>query len=153
MFIHAAASTQDTIGWNNFFRARLSQAWRLCQPANSKLTSNKWVQSLTNWIWDTFHNSWTNRNTILFGETHETIRQVHIMRLEAKARETYEACNQLPIAHKRHHQYTPIETLLKGPPETLTMWITQAESTIQEHRKSINNGLPQQLITRYFGPR
>lgn len=32
----------------------------------------------------------------------------------------------------------------------LTLWLTQAEQTLSEHRKAINKGTSQQLITQYF---
>ena len=151
-YLHAGISTQYTIGWDNFFRARLAHAWSLCQPDGAKISSTAWISKITCWIWDFFFDCWHSRNLLLFGDTPQSNRHIHIIRLEAKIRETYNACNALPLAHRTHHQFVPLQRLLQLQPATLTMWLTQATQTLIQHRKAINKGTSQQLITRYFNP-
>ena len=153
ILLHATVSTQETIGWDNFLRSRLTHAWRLVQPpSKTRITSNKWMSQLTDWIWELFHTSWKTRNTALFGTTKETAQRIHITRLEARTREIYEACFQIPLPQKQHHHFTTLDNLLRSPPTILTLWLTQAEQTLSEHRKAINKGTSQRLITQYFAP-
>ncbi len=84
-----------------------------------------------------FTDCWTNRNHLLFGDTPESKRKTNGFRFEAKVRETCEACFELPKARRQHTYFTP---LLKTHSETLTMWLTQAKQTPQEHRKAILKG-------------
>ena len=151
-FIHALAATQHIIGWDNFFRARLTNAWHLCQPPLTNISSTIWIKQLTTWIWNLFFECWTSRNSILFGDSPASKNKINILRLEAKVREQYAACDQLPPTHRNHTQYTSLDQLLKCHPETLTMWLTQTTMTLQEHRKAINKGTSQRLITWYFVP-
>ena len=151
-FIHAMTATQHNIGWDNFFRARLTDIWHMCQPTPSQISSVTWIKQITTWIWNLFFDSWTSRNNLLFGDTLESKNNINILRLEAKVREQYMACDQLPQAHRNHTQYTSLQQLLRCHPETLTMWLTQTTQTLQEHRKAINKGMSQQLITQFFAP-
>ena len=145
-------ATQHNIGWDNFFRARLTDIWHMCQPTPSQISSVTWIKQITTWIWNLFFDSWTSRNNLLFGDTLESKNNINILRLEAKVREQYMACDQLPQAHRNHTQYTSLQQLLQCHPETLTMWLTQTTQTLQEHRKAINKGMSQQLIMQFFAP-
>jgi hypothetical protein len=131
-FIHATIATQDIIGWDNFFQARLSTTWHLVQPTPHKYSSNTWIKLLTTWIWNLLTDCWASRNTLLFGKTTTSKRKVNLYRLEAKVREIYTECFQLPTAHRQHTQFIPLEALLKTHPKTLTMWLTQSKQTMSE---------------------
>ncbi len=150
--LHTALETQNTIGWDNFLRARLASTWQSCQPTSLTISSDKWMTNVASWTAWLFHECWSTRNTLLFGTTTESRNNIQTIRLEAQIRDTYEACNQLNPTHRRHHQYTSLEHLLTSNPTILTLWLSQATHSILEHRKSINNGIQQQLITRYFAP-
>jgi hypothetical protein len=143
IYLHAALETQNTIGWENFFRARITNAsWQLCQPEATRTPCKNHSMDLGIIL------------RLLAIPQHNPIWQssslVKQLRLKAKVREVYEACYQLPTTHKQHHQYTPIKNLILQPPSIRTIWLTQAQQTLQEHRKSIAKGLIQQPITRYF---
>ena len=155
-YLHAALATQEIIGWENFLKTRFSRAWLNCFTYKTNTTNAKpphqVLSKVAKWVWTLFLDTWKNRNTIVFGDNNQNTSDVHHQRLNARISKLYTACNQLPLSSRQHHQYKPLAELLKSKTSTLTLWQTQAEQTLAEHRKQINKGLPQNLITRYFAP-
>ena len=155
-YMHAAAATQEIIGWDNFLKARFSHAWTNCYVFQLNTThqlAKTWLARLANWTQDLFFAAWKARNQLIFGEHSEKQSDVQRTRLDANIREIYAACNQLNDTAKAHHQFCPLDDLLKAPTSTLTIWLTQAKQTLTEHCKAITKGFPQTLITWYFASR
>ena len=154
--MHAAAATQEIIGWDNFLKARFSHARTNCYAFQLNTThqlANTWLARLANWTQDLFFAAWKARDQLIFGEHSEKQSDVQRTQLDANIREIYAACNQLHDTAEAQHQYCPLDDLLKAPTSTLTIWLTQAKQTLTEHCKAITKGFPQTLITRYFAPR
>jgi hypothetical protein len=158
-YLHAAIATQEIIGWDNFLKSRFSKAWTNCLAHNKTTNATSAPSSaipillqMANWSWNLFLDTWKERNKIVFGANNENTSAIHLLRQEAEITETYEACNQLLPAARRHHQYLPLQDLLKARTSTLTLWLTQARQTLAEHRKQINKGREQTLLTRFFPP-
>jgi hypothetical protein len=154
-YLHAAIATQEVIGWDNFLKSRFSKAWSDCLAHNKTTNATNasidaTLLQIANWSWDLFFETWKERNKLVFGANNENTSAIQLLRQEAEITETYEACNQLPQAARRHHQYLPLQDLLKARTSTLTLWLTQARQTIAEHRKHINKGREQTLLTRFF---
>jgi hypothetical protein len=157
-YLHAAIATQEIIGWDNFLKARFSKAWTNCLTHNkpnsaTNASSTTVLSKLANWSWDLFFETWKERNQLVFSANNEKTSEIHLLRQEAEVKELYEACNQLRPAARRHHQYLPLPDLLKARTSTLTLWLTQARQTLAEHRKQINKGREQTLLTRFFPQR
>jgi hypothetical protein len=155
-YLHAAAATQEIIGWDNFLKARLSKAWTNFHSheatSRSPQSTKNWIQKLSKWSWNLFSDSWKSRNTLIFGENDENTRAIKLSQLEPQVRKAFVDCNDLPDTHKHHHQYQSIEEILQRPISTISLWLTQAEQTLTEHRKAKSRGFPQTLITRFFLP-
>jgi hypothetical protein len=151
--LHAAVSIQDDIGWENFFRARLTPLWAECRTNSDARTNKQWTHRLATWIWTTVLTAWSSRNQVVFGDTITTHNNVLRFRLEARVREIFTACQDLPSLLRQHHIHKPVDELLKAHPTYLTLWATQAEATIAMHRKAITQGYHHNNIRRYFAPR
>jgi len=149
LILHAAIEVQSDIGWENFFRCRLTPLWAQSRPQTPTTNNNKWTDSLTRWIWDTVLLAWANRNTLVFGNTTTEANNIHRLRLEARIHDLYQECTQLPLHLRSRHIYKPYDELIKCHPDHLTLWITQAEQTLRAHWKFSTKGY-HTPITRYF---
>jgi hypothetical protein len=149
ILLHAAIETQTDIGWENFFRGRVSPLWAQCRHTNLPVTPQQWTSRLITWIWHTVLEAWNSRNKLIFGETLNESHNVLRLRLAAKIQDLYRDCAQLPTHLQSQHITKPYDELMKSHPDYLTIWITQAESTLRSHRKAITNGF-HNTLTRYF---
>jgi hypothetical protein len=68
--IHAAATTQDRIGWRNFVEGKISKEWRILQSRHyleiaSRRSGDRWAEKLVTKLLELVHSMWKYRNSIL----------------------------------------------------------------------------------------
>jgi hypothetical protein len=66
--IHAAATTQDRIGWRNFVEGKISKEWRILQSRHyleiaSRRSGDRWAEKLVTKLLELVHSMWTYRNS------------------------------------------------------------------------------------------
>ena len=154
--LQAAAETQNLLGWDNFLKMRFALAWKNCYEFEHSNTPNKhftsWIRALSQWSWDFFSTTWEARNRLIFGENNKHHSTIQKARMASMIKETYEACTQLPEGQQNHIQHKSLDNLISKT-HILTLWLTQAQQLLREHRKSVTKSLPQTLITQFFAVR
>jgi hypothetical protein len=148
--LHAACELQQAIGWDHFFRVRITPLWSQCRANNASVSHQTWENRLARWIWQTVIGAWADRNKTLFGDSPLEANNVLRSRLEPRIREIYLEFEGLPPSIKLKYITKPVDALLKAHPDYLTVWTTQATQTLQVHRKALTRGQHLQPITRYF---
>jgi hypothetical protein len=156
-----AIEEQNSIGWNQILRGRLSLAWGFCYKKwqslhpptekSARLDSGTWTTRIIKWAMSTFLALWKNRNTQLFttSDQHDTTEER--LRLQAETRERHSRRPpDLPHGDLLAYFNEPLDTLLLRRNHVLRVWIAHVDRIYIRHRNEINQRTKRSLLTYYF---
>ncbi len=162
--LNEAIRRQNSIGWNNFLRGRLSFAWGFCfqkwlrhaqpapqSPTTKKLDPDSWTTHVIKWVFDMVLDLWKNRNDHIFNVNDEHDTTEERLRLQAETRERHSRCPQdLPRSDLDAYFSEPLDTLLLRKTHVLRVWIAHVDRIYIRHRNEINQRTKRNLLTYYF---
>ena len=131
--LYEAITKQNIIGWDQFFKGRLSKTWGACytswatylrDPASRHpLSSITWATRLIKWAWDLVFQLWHQRNHKLFTTSDVNNTTTSTLRLQAQVRELYSRSQHLPRSDLDAYFREDLEQFQLRPQHVLEAWI------------------------------
>jgi hypothetical protein len=106
-FCRDAALVQDSIGWQNSVKGKLSTLWGALEEThysfiNSQCSSSKWSAGLVTQLLEFIHAVWLFRNSILREHNQQGLKREDALALETAIREEL-TLGTSGLAHRDHH--------------------------------------------------
>jgi hypothetical protein len=159
--ISLAIAQQNSIGWHQFLRGRLTTVWGQCydhwtttsdhQPnaSHRRPTATQWLSRIVTWSLQTFLNLWRTRNQLTHDSAQPSTNSTRAA-LAAKIQDYYLRSHELPRSDQDTYFTQPLPEFLSQSPHTLSTWIAHVDRIFIRHRKEIRQRHKRSLITYHF---
>ena len=148
MRVQKAVDEQDEIGWDQFFKGRLSKEWQIIQDEEYQILSNKgekvlrhqtglwWTARMIRLIIYFALDEWQVRNDTLHETKDKTAREATRNRLKMIVTKMYDIHEQADHpALRRYFKRPYLETITK-PTTRLEHWLTAVITLYEEEAKT-----------------
>jgi hypothetical protein len=118
---------QTKIGWHHLFFRRIAKTmitfmeshYRNSNNDTGQMTGNQWARKLIQQIWDNFLLLWSQRNSIIHGETKINRRESRRNQLLDRLERCYQFQDQLKLSDKNKIFYKTQEEMSKEDPRVI----------------------------------
>ena len=155
MPILVGLKAQSALGWDQFFRGRITCYFQDIQDQFSPTRNANWTASLVRVLWTGFLNLWELRNAALHGDS-LTLQQQHLLtRLQHNLKELY-AQKHLMRPQDTRLFYDSVDAHLTHHrrPHQLQNWIRMATPTVRTSIRRAQRNITRTTarISTYFTP-
>merc|ERR1712115_272545 len=150
--VQKAITIQNSIGWDQMVRGRISKLWTTTQKIYHKernKNNTRWAQHTIKALWDFGGEVWTKRNTIKYGTTEE-IESSEKSKMKPIILQHYQNQDTVSIYNQKLFQ-TPLQTRLTFSSKDNKQWLKMVQIAQKQHKiHTIKTQKSIPPITTYF---